>query len=216
MEKNKIIEALKQAKENSKARKFKQSFDLVVNLKDLDLKKPEQQIDFFITLHHDIGRKMKVCALIGPESKEESKAADNIITLEQFDKYQQDKKLTKKLAGEYDFFVAQANLMGKVASAFGRILGSRGKMPNPKGGCVVPPKSNLKPLVDKLQQTVRVMAKTSLIFQCSVGKEDGKIEDVAENVQDIYKSLVQHLPAGENNLKSVLIKTTMGTPVKLV
>lgn len=217
MDKNKVIELLKQAKEKAKQRKFKQSFDFVVNLKDLDLKKQEQQVDFFLTLHHDVGRKMKVCALVGPESAEEAKAAcDKVILLEEFEKYQQDKKLTKKLATEFDYFIAQANLMAKVATAFGRVLGSRGKMPNPKAGCVVPPRANMKPLVEKLQTTIRVSAKTSLIYQCSVGKEDGSLENAAENIIDIYKQLVSHLSGAENNIKSVFVKMTMGPPMKLI
>ena len=60
MEKEKILEALKSIR--NKKRKFSQSVDLVVSLKELDLKKPEHQVDFFITLPADAKKKTKICA----------------------------------------------------------------------------------------------------------------------------------------------------------
>ena len=69
----KLVEAIRKARESSK-RKFNQSFDLVINLKDLDMKKPEHQVDFFIQLPHGKGRKNKIAGLIGPELLDEAKA----------------------------------------------------------------------------------------------------------------------------------------------
>jgi large subunit ribosomal protein L1 len=138
---------------------------------------------------------------------------DLAIITDDFGTY--DKKKAKKLAESYDFFIAQANIMPKVASAFGKILGTRGKMPNPKAGCVVPPKSNLKPLCEKLQKTVRVKAKELLAIQCRVGTESQQLEQVADNINTIYKQLVHHLPNHENNISKVLIKLTMGKVVEI-
>lgn len=214
MDENKIIEALKKAKENSKERKFKQSYDLIVNLKDLDLKKPDQQVDVFTTLHFGRGKEIKICGLIGPELKEEANSVcDKTITVEEFDQYAKDKKLAKKLAEEYDFFIAQANIMGKVAQSFGRVFGPKGKMPNPKSGCVVPPKTQLKPLYAQLQKTIRISVKTQQSFRCFVGKEDMAEKELIDNILTIYKALVHALPKEENNIKNVIIKTTMGSPV---
>ena len=132
-----------------------------------------------------------------------------------FDKYAKDKKLTKKLAGEYDFFVAQATIMPKVAASFGRIFGPKGKMPNPKAGCILPPNGNVKAVVDKLQKTVRVAAKTMPAIQCVVGNEEMKEEEVIENILAVYHALVKVLPNEDQNIKAVLLKKTMGKPVKV-
>jgi large subunit ribosomal protein L1 len=216
MDKNKIIEALKKARENSKKRNFVQSFDLVVNLKDLNLKNPDEHVDIFTTIPHSTGKKVKVCGLVGPELKEESALVlDNTINVDDFQKYAGNKKELKKLANEYDFFVAQANIMANLAKVFGKVLGSRGKMPNPKAGCVVPPKTNLKPLYEKLQNTVRLLAKTSPVVHVCVGKENMSDEDVAENISNLYNILIHSLHKEENNISSILIKTTMGKPVRL-
>ncbi len=216
MEKEKIKEAIAQAKAGSPERKFKQSFDLIVNLKDLDLKKNEQQVDFFGVMPSPTGKKKTICALVDSGMQEEaSKVCDEVITEDQFDQYGKDKKKAKALARKHDFFIAQANLMAKVASAFGRALGPKGKMPNPKAGAVVPPKVQLTPVYEKLQKTVRISAKTSPIIQMMVGTQDSKDEDIITNIDSIYTQIVAKLPQEENNIKSVYLKLTMGKPVRL-
>jgi large subunit ribosomal protein L1 len=216
MDKKEVLEVLKKAREASKKRNFSQSIELIINLKNVDLKKAEQQIDFFVTLHFFRGRKVKVCALVGPEMVADAKnVCDKIITQDEFANYAKNRKLAKKLAKEFDFFIAQANLMARVAGAFGKFLGPKGKMPNPKAGCVVAPKTPLKPLIEKLQKTVKLTAKTIPIVQCLTGNETMSDEEVADNVLTVYDSVVHHLPGEENNVKSVLIKLTMGKPVRL-
>ncbi len=215
MEKEELQSALQKAKDISEKRNFKQSFDLVINLKGLDMKKQEHNVDAFITLPHVRGRKTKVCALVGAELFEQAKQVyDSAVLSDTFEKYK-DKREIKKLASSYDYFVAQANIMPKVATAFGKVFGPRGKMPNPKSGCVVPPNANLKPLYEKLQRTIRILTKNSPLVQCSVGTEDMKLNDVAENALAIYNTIVQALPNEKHNIKDVYIKLTMGKPVKV-
>lgn len=213
-EQTKLIEAIKQARESSK-RKFKQTFDLVINLKDLDLKRPEHQVDFFIQLPHGRGKKNKVAGLIGPELIDEAKAnLDFFILQDDFDKWTAKPK-ARKLAEDYDFFIAQANIMNKVASAFGRVFGVRGKMPNPKAGCVVPPKTSLKALVERLRSTIRVQSKNQPIIQVPLGTEEMKDEQIVENLEAVLKQLLNTLVSGKQNVKTAMIKTTMGAPVRI-
>jgi large subunit ribosomal protein L1 len=214
MEKAELIKAIKQAR-NVK-RGFSQTVDLVVNLKGLDLKKPDHQVDFFTSMPHGLGKKFKVCALVGPELLQEAKdSCDTHVLQEDFAKYAKDKKKVRKLARDVSYFIGQANIMPQVASAFGRVLGPKGKMPNPKAGCIVPPKAALKPLVDKLQNTVRVMAKTTPTVQCRIGTEAMSDEQMAENLLTIYDQLSHTLPNGEANVRAAFVKLTMGSPVKI-
>src|SRR3989344_4077403 len=216
MDKKLIMDALKKAREDSPKRNFKQSFDFIVNMKGLDLKKNEQQVEFFMQLVNPRGKKPKVCALVGAELVDEAKGiCDFTIVTDDFPKYAESKKLTKKLAEDYDYFIAQANIMAKIASTFGRTLGPRGKMPNPKAGCVVPPKFNLKPLYEKLQKTVKISAKILPMVQTAVGTEEMKDEEIAENAWNIYDQLIHHLPNDKNNVSSVFVKLTMGKPVRI-
>ncbi|MCP3686413.1 MAG: 50S ribosomal protein L1 [bacterium] len=216
MEKNKIIEALKKAREGSRKRNFAQSIDLVFNIKDVDLKKQDQKVDFFVTLKHSKGKKVKVGALVAAELNEEAKkVCDEVIIQDDFAKYAKDKKLTKKIAESVDFFIAQANIMPAIATSFGRVFGPKGKMPNPKSGCIVPPKTNLQPLYDKLQKTIRVIAKEDMIIHCVIGSEKLTDEELADNVVIVYDALIHHLPSEEQNIKSCYLKLTMGKPERL-
>ncbi len=210
MNKEQATETLKKIKETSQKRKFTQSYDLIINLRDIDLKKTDQAVNFFVTLHYSKGKKTKVCALVGPELLPQAKeVCDLAISVDDFPKYQ-DKKQARKLAQDYDFFIAQATIMPKVAAAFGRVLGPKGKMPNPKTGCVVPPNANLKPLYEKLKKTAKLQTKNDPIIHTVVGNEAMKDEEIIDNIMMIYDSLTHQLPSGKNNIRSVFLKLTMG------
>ena len=215
MDKEQIQAAIAKTMDISEKRNFRQSFDLIINIKGLDLKKPEHQIDTFINLPYPRGKRVKVCALIGPELEEQAKTVcDFVILSDNFEKYKS-KGDIKKIANSFDYFIAQANIMPKVATVFGRVFGPRGKMPNPKSGCIVQPNANLKPLYEKLQQTIRATAKTAPLIQCAIGTEEMNTNDIAENALAVYKSLLQLLPKEKHNIKDMYIKLTMGNPVKV-
>jgi large subunit ribosomal protein L1 len=108
-----------------KERKFDQTADLIINLQKFDLKK--SKINLFVSVPHKIKDK-KICAFLETENKD-----IKTITPEQFKKYS-DKKELKNLIKDFDFFIAVASLMPKVATAFGRALGPAGKMPSPQLG----------------------------------------------------------------------------------
>ncbi len=216
MEKAQIKKALEELRKNAVKRKFKQSVDFALSLKDIDLKKTDGHIDIFVTLPHQTGKQVKVCGLTGGELTPQAKKECNFtISNEEFKNYAGNKKAIKKLADQYDYFVAQANIMPEVAKTFGSILGPKKKMPNPKAGCVVPPNANLKLLVEKLQKTVRLTMKTELAIKAKAGNEELSDDDLTDNILFLYNSAVQNLPSERNNVKKATIKFTMGKPVKL-
>ena len=208
----KVLDELKKGKE----RKFKQTVDLIVVFKNLNFKKPEEQVDFYQQLHFGIGKEIKICGFIGRELAEQAKDSFTTAVIEEdFPQYAKDDKLLKILANEHDFFVAQANIMPKVATTFGKVLGPKGKMPNPKAGCVVPPNANLKALAEKLKKTLKVSAKVMPMVQLAIGKEDGDEKEVIDNILTTYDGILHHVPSGLNNIRKVLLKLTMGKPIKL-
>jgi len=214
MEQKQVLEALNKLNGTSPKRKFKQAIDLIITFKDIDMKKTENQLTLFANIPNP-AKDVKICALVGPEMKEESKSADRVIFLDEFEQFKNDKKLTKKLSTEFDFFIAQSNLMAQVAAAFGRTLGPKGKMPNPKAGCVVLPKTNLKPIVEKLKKSIRLVSRNTLMVQCSIGKEGMDEAKLAENIISIYNQVLHSMPQEKNNIKEVMIKFTMSKPVKV-
>ena len=216
MDKKNALEFVKELRKQAVQKKFVQMVDLVVNLQDLDFKKPDHQLDFYLTLPYATGKKKRIAAFVDVDMFEDAKAAcDIVIPLYQFEEFGKDKKRIKKLAKGNDFFIAQSTIMTKIAATFGRVLGPKNKMPNPKAGCVVAPKTALKPLYEKLQKTIRILARQKPLLQLTIGREDMKDEEIAENLFAVYDQLVHHLPKERNNVKNVYIKTTMGKPVKV-
>lgn len=212
MKDKEILETIKEAR-SSKKRNFNQTFDLIINLKNLNMKNPEHQIDLFVPIPHTF-KKLSFCALIGPELQEQAKVMDEIILADDFEKYNNKKNL-KKLAKKHDYFIAQVTIMPKVATIFGRVLGPKGKMPNPKAGCVVPPNANLKILKERLEKTIKIVAKISPMIQVGVGKENMNDEEIMNNIKTIYDNVIRHLPNEEQNIDSVYLKLTMGKSFKI-
>ena len=216
MDEKKLKESISELRKTNK-KNFTQTVDLIINLKNLDLKNPDHQVEFFLELPKYKGKESKIAALVAPELADQAKKImDETILLKDFEKYQKDKKLTKKLASKIDFFVAQANIMPKVAAAFGRVLGPKGKMPNPKAGCIVPPNANLQQVYDKLQKTVKISGKKAPLIQTICGNEESSDEDLIENIKYIYNNVEHQLPQGSNNIKSVYLKFTMTKPERIV
>lgn len=217
MEKQEVLKTLKELREKSPKRKFQQSVDIIINLQNLDLKKPEHKVDLYLQLPHFSGKKSKICAFVDAQLAQKAKGAfDTVILKEEFAKWQNNKKEQKKLATSHDFFVSQVEIMAQVAAIFGKVLGARGKMPNPKAGCVVPGNiPSVEHLANKLQTTVRLQTKNELSVKASVGIESMKDEDLADNILSVYNTLLSKLPQEKNNIRYMALKLTMSQMVRI-
>ena len=212
MDKEQIRKAVQQLNTQPK-RKFVQSYDFIINLKNLVVS--QNPIDLFLNIPHPSGRKVKIAAFADQQLLAEAeKNCDLVIRETDFSKYS-DKKKLKKLAEEYDYFIAQSTLMTKVASAFGKVLGTKGKMPNPKLGCVVPPNAGLAPLAERLVSTVRLTSKKANNLQCMVGKESQPENEIVDNIFSVYQAVIKHVPDEAQNIKNASVKLTMGKPVRI-
>ncbi len=212
MEKTKIVEAIKKAREGEK-RKFTQSVDLVVNFMNYDLKR-EGKVEEFVKLTHN-DKPKKICAFVGPEmATEAKKVCDEVIISTDFGKYIKP-RVVRKLGRQYDYFIAQADMMPQIAKTFGKFFAPIGKLPNPKNGQIFPPKANLAPVVARLKDTVKLNTGKAPTVSCIVGTEKLDDEKLAENVLLIVDHLEHKLPQGRNNISSVIVKTSMGKPQKV-
>ncbi len=212
MEINDIKKAIEEVKARGPKRNFNQSIDLVINLRNMDIKKTP--ISAYHPLKHNF-KKIKICCFSDESLRAKiEKIFDRVISKSQLS-LMGDKKEIKKLAKEYDYFVAQADLMPLIASKLGRFLGSRGKMPNPAAGCIFLPNADLEALKNKLQFLKKIQTKSESAIRVCVGKEDMKDENLIENVKEIYDYVLSLLPEGKNNIRSVLLKLTMGPVYKI-
>ena len=100
------------------------------------------------------------------------------------------------------------NYLGK---NLGQVLAVRNKMPKP-----IPPTVNVKALLDIVSKTIKIAVKESPTIHCNVGMEDMSDEKIAENIDTIVKSVVSALPKGKEQVKNLVIKLSMGKPVKVI
>ncbi|KAA0014883.1 MAG: 50S ribosomal protein L1 [Thermoplasmata archaeon] len=206
MDDEKIKEAIKAALEKSKKRNFKQSVDVAITLKDVDMNNPKNRIDEEVILPNGRGKPAKVAIFAGGELALKARdVVDLIIKPEEIDDLAKDKKKMKKIANEHDFFIAEAPLMPVIGKKLGVVLGPRGKMPKP-----VPPTADIKTIVDNLRKSVKIRSKSSKTFHAVIGTEDMEPEKLAENLKAIIKRLEDKLERGRQNIESVYVKTTMG------
>ncbi len=205
-----IQEKIKEAKENSKPRKFAQTWDLVFNLKDMDLKKPENRLNLELFLPEGLGKDLKTVVVADTLYADAKKHADLAITKDEIPKIGKDKKKLKKLAREYDWWFGEAPLMPTIGKVFGVVLGTRGKMPKP-----VPPKINLEGILARAKKSVKIRLVSTPVIQISVGNESMPDEKVAKNVETALNFVEEKLPKGKSNIRNISLKLTMGKPVKL-
>ncbi|OGD53907.1 50S ribosomal protein L1 [Candidatus Bathyarchaeota archaeon RBG_13_38_9] len=205
--------ALEELRKNKKKRNFKESLELIIKLKELDLKKPENRINQTIILPHDIGKSVKVCVIATGQLELKSKEAnaDLVLGKDQLTNLGNDKKAAKKLLQEYGFFVAEAHLMPLVGKTIGPTLGPRGKMPT-----IINPDAPIADVIDQARRTIKIRVRDQPVIQCRIGVDDMSDDNLSENIQAIFSSIEGKLERGVRNISKVLIKTTMHEPVNLV
>ncbi|CAD5243815.1 50S ribosomal protein L1 [Thermococcus camini] len=211
-DRQKFVEAVKEAKARAKPRNFTQTVEVAVNLKDIDLRKPENRFKLEVVLPHGRGKEPKIAVIAdGAVAEAAKKLGLDVISGEQLEELAKSPREARKLAKNYDFFLAAAPLMPKIGRYLGRYLGPRNKMPQ-----VVPPTmTNLEPIVARLKRTVRLQLKNNPVVHARIGTEDMDDEKLAENAEAVLNAIINKLERGENQVKSVYVKTTMGPAVKV-
>ena len=207
-----ILTAVKEAKEKSEKRKFNQSVELILKLQDIDMKAPEGKIQEVVDLPHALEKPNKICVIATGEMalKARKANADHVIERADLEGLAGKKQEMRKIANEYDFFIAEAPLMPTVGKTLGSVLGPRGKMPIP-----VPPSADIAGLIAKNRKTIVVRLRNQPIIQSRIGMENMKDEDITDNIQAVLRVLEGKLKKGMKNIKFAYIKTAMGTPVKV-
>ncbi|HKZ45399.1 MAG TPA: 50S ribosomal protein L1 [archaeon] len=200
----KTMKAIKELREKAKKRKFPQSFDLIISLKEFDTKKAENKFIEDIFLPHGRGKEASVVVF----SDSLKDLGSEVLTTEDVNGLAKNKRKTKKLITNTDFFLAESKMMPLIGKSFGQFLAPRGKMPKIMSG-------DEKDLVKNYKRAVRIRIKDSPVIQCLVGNEDMKDEEVEENIESIIKFLESRLPKGKQNFGKILLKMTMSDSVKI-
>lgn len=200
-----LKEMIKEAKSADKKRKFKQSLELIMVFKDIDVKK-----GFSLNETVQIPKTNSpaaVCVMASGDMglKARSAKADRVIDTDELNRLAADKRESRKMINSFDFFLADTKIMPTVGKVLGQILGPRGKMPIP-----VPFNAPIESFLDRFRSSVRVKVKNSLSMSCKIGDESMEDSDLASNAIAVIHAVEKKLPNGDKNIRKVMVKTSMG------
>ncbi len=201
--------AVEQAVEDGEERNFTESIDLIVNFKDLDLADPDNRFNEDLKLPYQADEEVKI-AVIGDTVSSQVDNADREVSEDELEEMYEDPSKAKDLAEEFSFLLAEAPLMPKIGQHLGQVFGPRNMMPDP-----VQPGEDPTDDIESLRNTVTLRLKEDPLLQLKVGNEGQDPENVGRNASAVYEFIERELPQGNNNIKSVLVKTTMGKPVEV-
>ena len=189
--------------------KFDASVDMAVRL-GVDPRKADQMVRGVVTLPHGTGKTVSVLALVTPDKETEAKEAGaDYVGLDEY--------LQKIKDGwtDVDVIVTMPSVMGKLGP-FGRVLGPRGLMPNPKTGTVTMDVG--KAVSDVKGGKIDFKVDKTGIVHASIGKVSFEADKILGNANELLQTLVKLKPSSAKGvyIKSVSLSSTMspGIPVE--
>jgi len=185
---------------------------MYVILKDIDVKKGFAMNET-IQLPKKLSKPTTVCVMAGGDMglKAKSANADRVVSGDELNTLAANKREARKFINNYDFFLADTQLMTTVGKVLGQLLGPRGKMPIP-----VPFNAPIESFLDRFRSSIRVKVKNSLSMSCKIGDESMDDGDLAANAHAVLNAIEKKLPSGDKNIRRIIVKTSMGKPVKQV
>ncbi len=207
-----IENAVSRAIEDAPSRNFRETVDIAINLRDLDLDDPSNRVDESIVLPEGTGQETNIAVFAeGETAVRAEEAADTVLDSDDLADLGDDDSEAKNLADDIDFFIAEEALMQDIGRYLGTVLGPRGKMPDPLG-----PDDDVVEIVERLKNSVQLRSGDRRTFHTRVGAEDMSAEGIADNIDVIIRRLEANLEKGPLNIGDVYVKTTMGPAVEVV
>ncbi|MBI4020977.1 MAG: 50S ribosomal protein L1 [Candidatus Aenigmarchaeota archaeon] len=206
-----FAQGIAEARKLAKKRKFSQSWDLIISLKGMDMKKPENRLNLDFALPEGRGKLLKVGMFADTlAASAQEKGVELVIRKEEIPELAKDAKKLKKAVDSVDWIFGEVTLMADIGKRMGAILGPRGKVPKP-----IPPKVDIAGFVRRARTSVPIVVKESPVIHVPIGTEEMTDDAVLKNLQGVYAFVKEKLPKGVNSIRSVHLKLTMGSPVKL-
>lgn len=216
----KILKEAFEKSETKKKRKFVESVDVVVNLKNVNLKDPNRRFNNEVELPNPINDNPTLCFFVEGDQLVQANSLnidamgkDAMDTMGKADKAEK-----RKFVNKYEYFVANTDTMKLVAKNFGKLFGPKGKMPRPQpqGYGVINPGDNLSPTLERYKRVVRMKLQKFPLIQYKIGDKGMPFKALAQNLKASIDWIEQKLEKGRQNIKSVFVKTTMGASVKVL
>ena len=206
-----IEEAVTRAIDEAPPRNFSETVDLAINLRDLDLNDPSNRVDESIVLPAGTGQETRIVVFAeGETALRAEEVADEVLDGDALEDLGDDDDEAKDLAGETDFFIAEASMMQDIGRYLGTVLGPRGKMPTP-----LQPDDDVVETIERMKNTVQLRSRDRRTFHTRVGADDMSAAEIADNIDVINRRLEAGLEKGPLNIDTIYVKTTMGPAVEV-
>lgn len=188
--------------------KFDETVETHFNL-GLNVRHADQQLRGTLMLPHGTGRETRVAVFAeGEKAKEAEEAGADVVG---------GADLAAKIEGGFDDFdlaIATPDMMGAVGR-LGRILGPRGKMPNPKAGTVTFDVG--KAVRDAKAGKLEYRTDRGANVHVAIGKKSFGERALLENYAVVVEEIVRAKPAVAKGryIRSITVTTSMGPGVKV-
>ena len=209
--KNKKVDAkqaLELVKKNSTT-KFDESIDVSLKINLKQSKGGDFNLRTVVKLPNGSGKKNKIAVLCEPEKVEEAKKSGADVA-------GSDDLIEKIAAGKFDFskLICTPAMMGKIGK-YGKVLGPKGLMPNPKLGTVATDLT--KAIKDIKTGLVEIRNDKDGNLASTIGRKSFSSEKLIENYNFFIESVKKEKPdtiKGEF-IKGTFLTSTMGISYKI-
>jgi large subunit ribosomal protein L10Ae len=208
-----VAEAIAELRQKMKERKFTETIELQIGLKDYDPQKDKRFVGT-VRLPNNPRPNLKICIIADEKHKDEvtkNKIDVDVVDLEYLKKFNKEKKLVKNWAKKYSLLLASDTVLKKVPVVVGPILNRINMFPQ-----VVSHNETLLNKVEDVRSSVKFQLKKVTCMASAVGNATMTDEELRTNIMMSLNFLVSLLKKGWHNLKSVNIKSTMSKAVKLL
>jgi len=202
-----LEEAVRLLKEGHYA-KFDESVEVAFRL-GVNPKQSDQMVRGTVVLPHGTGKTKKICVLaLGEKVKEAEQAGAD---------YAGGEDLIEKIAGgwvDFDIVIATPDIMRSVGK-LGRILGTKGLMPNPKSGTVT---LDIRKAVEETKAgKVEFRVDKTSIINVAVGKVSFPEAKIVENAQTLIQAVLHARPSAAKGkyVRSLFLSSTMGPSFRI-
>ena len=196
-----------------KQRKFDETVELQIGLKDYDPQK-DKRFAGTVRLPNIIRPKLKICLIGDAKHIEQVKSQGldiDYIDMEGLKKFNKEKKPIKRWAKRYAVLLATDSLVKKIPTVLGPVLNRIGKFPQ-----VVGQNESLKQKVEDTRASVKFQMKKVTCLAVAVGNDKMTDDELRQNISTSMNFLASLLKKGWQNVKVAHVKTTMGKPYKLI
>ena len=208
-----VLECIKDMRGKTKERKFKQTVELQVALKDYDPQNDKRFVGS-VRLPNVPRPNLKICVICDQKHSDEiekNKVGVDVTNMDALKKFNKDKKQIKKWAKKYSLLLATDTLIKKIPVVLGPVLNRIGMFPQP-----VTHNEPLEKKINDVKGSIKWQLKKVTCLNVAAGNEKMTDDELRQNIVMALNFLASLLKKQWHNLKAIHIKTTMGKSVKIL